>query len=75
MTTLLEEAIAKASALPEEEQNALATLLLDEIEDEARWNEAFARSQDVLAALSAEAMDEHHVGETRDLDPDALGRE
>ncbi|MEM1117539.1 MAG: hypothetical protein AAF845_01415 [Bacteroidota bacterium] len=74
MTALLEKAFSKASSLPDDEQDALAALLLDEMEDEARWDAAFAGSQDVLAALAAEAMEEHQAGETQDLDPDTLGR-
>lgn len=75
MTALLEKAFAKASALPEDQQDALASLLLEEIEDEARWDAAFAGSQDLLASLAAEAMAEHRAGETQDLDEDAIGRE
>lgn len=75
MTALLEKAISKASSLPDEQQDALASLLLDEIEDGARWDAAFAGSQDTLASLAAEAMNEHRAGETQDLDPDTLGRE
>lgn len=74
MTALLEKAVSKAATLPDDQQDALASLLLEEIEDEARWDDAFARTQDTLAALAAEAMDEHRAGETEDLDPDTLGR-
>ena len=74
MTALLEKAVFKVSILPAEEQDALAMLLLEEVEDEARWDAAFAGSQDVLAALAAEAMEEHRAGETEDLDPDAIGQ-
>ena len=74
MTALLEKAVSKVSILPAEEQDALAMLLLEEVEDEARWDAAFAGSQDVLAALAAEAMEEHRAGETEDLDPDAIGQ-
>ncbi len=75
MTTLFEKAVAKASELPDDQQDALATLLLEEIEDEAQWDAAFADSQDLLARMAAEAMEEHRAGQTRDLDPDALGRD
>lgn len=75
MTSLLEKAVSKAAALPEDQQNALASILLDEIEDEARWDASFARSKDTLAVLAQEAMEEHRAGKTQDLDPDTLGRE
>ena len=67
MTTLLKNAFSKASALPEQQQDALAQLLLDEMQDEARWDAAFARSQDMLAGMAAEAMEEYRAGETRDI--------
>ncbi len=75
MTALLEKAVARARELPDEEQDALAALILAEIEDEARWDEAFAGSQDLLARMADEAMQEHRADHTRDLDPDTLGRE
>lgn len=75
MTTLLEKAISKASALPEQQQDALAQILLNEMEDEARWDASFARSQDMLAGMAAEAMEEYRAGGTRDLNPDAPGEE
>ena len=72
MTELLERAIAKVKALTEEEQDTIAALVLDEIEDEARWDEAFARSQDALARLAEEALEVDRVGRTQVLDPDAM---
>lgn len=65
MTTLLEKAISKASTLPEQQQDALAQILLNEMEDEARWDASFARSQDMLAGMAAEAMEEYSTGETQ----------
>jgi hypothetical protein len=53
MTQLLEHALKKVSALPETEQDGIAALILEEIEDERRWDEAFAKTQDKLARLSA----------------------
>ena len=37
MTQALSDAIAKAAKLPDEEQDVLATILLEEIQSEARW--------------------------------------
>ncbi len=53
MTELLEQAIARVKQLPETEQDAIAALILEELEDEARWDRAFAKSHDTLAKLAA----------------------
>lgn len=68
MTRLLEEAFQKASTLPESEQDALAALILADLEDERRWNEAFSNSQDLLAELAAEARAEYRAGRTLPLE-------
>ena len=72
MTDMLEKAIAQAKQLPEDQQDAIAALILEEIEDEARWDAAFARSHDVLERLAAEAEEEDRRGLTEELDPDTL---
>ncbi|WP_089726616.1 hypothetical protein [Candidatus Thiosymbion oneisti] len=71
MTQLLERAVKKARSLPEEDQNSVAAIILEEIEDEVRWDQAFANSQDMLAKLASEAMEEDRAGKTQELD---LGR-
>ena len=68
MTQLLERAFAAASKLPEPEQDAVASLLLAELESEGRWSEAFAESQEQLAALADEALREFDAGETQPMD-------
>lgn len=72
MTKLLEKALLRAKQLPDEQQDAIAALILEEIEDEARWDEAFSRSLDVLERLAAEADEEDRAGLTEELDPDSL---
>jgi hypothetical protein len=72
MTELLERALARLQSLPEGEQNAIASIILDEIEDERRWDEAFSRSPDTLAKLAASAMAEYRAGKTQELDPETL---
>jgi hypothetical protein len=80
MTKLLEQAIAKLKTRPISEQyslvenlpSAIAALILEEIEDDNRWDESFARSPDLLAKLAAEAMAEHRAGKTQELDPETL---
>jgi len=68
MTQLLERAFSEAAKLPEPQQNAVASLLLAEMDSERRWSEAFAASQDQLAALADEALREFKAGETRQMD-------
>jgi hypothetical protein len=72
MTQLLEQAFAQAQTLPASKQDAIATWLIEELADERRWDEAFARSQDALASLADEALAEHRAGQTVELDVDRL---
>jgi hypothetical protein len=67
MTKLLEKAISAARRLPAAEQDAVAAIILKELESEQRWADLFAKSQDALARLAAEALDEHAAGKTRPL--------
>jgi hypothetical protein len=72
MTRLLEQAFAAAAALPEAEQNDLASALLEELASERDIDQAIASRPDVLAHLAEEAIEEHRSGRTEPLDPDAL---
>ncbi len=72
MTEQLKNAFEKASALPPDEQDQFAALLLAELESEAKWQELFAKSEDVLAKMAQQAREEHAAGKTLPLDPDAL---
>ena len=72
MTELLKQAIQKIENLSDEEQNAIATIILEELEDEMKWEQSFANSHDLLAELAAEAMAEYKAGETQVLDPETL---
>ncbi|MDZ7958101.1 MAG: hypothetical protein RMY34_09385 [Aulosira sp. DedQUE10] len=72
MTELLSKAIARLKTLPANEQDAIAAIILEELEDEVQWDETFANSQDVLAKLAGEAMAEYRAGKTQELDPEKL---
>ena len=72
MTRLLEKAIAEVSRLSEQEQDALATWILEELASERRWDKSFANSEDALARLADEALAEHRTGRTEPLDPARL---
>ena len=62
MTKLLEKAISEVQRLPEDEQDAIAQLILEELEDERRWDAVFAGSPDVLEKLLEEAEAEDRAG-------------
>ncbi len=64
MTRLLSKAFSKVQELPEEEQDALASLLLAEIESERNWSEAFQKSEHQLTLLAQEALSEYKAGRT-----------
>jgi hypothetical protein len=72
MLESLEKAFAEAAKLPPAEQEWLARFILAELESERRWDEAFARSGDVLERLADEALEDYHRGDTEPLDPDSL---
>ncbi len=72
MTQLLEKAYTRIAELPVEDQDAIASLILDTLDDEEQWAQRFAGSQDALAKLAAEALAEYEAGETLPLDPESL---
>jgi len=46
MTELLKKAIEKAQSLPEDKQDLVATVMLEEIDADKRWDELFAKTTD-----------------------------
>ncbi len=72
MTELLKKAFDAASKLTPQEQDAIATLLLDELESDEHWDAAFQASADRLGELANEALREHREGRSEPLDPSAL---
>ena len=68
MTEMLEEALRKVAALPKEEQDAIASQIIDTLEDETAWAERLARNPEKLRRLAEEAHRESRNGETLPLD-------
>ncbi|MBI3830985.1 MAG: hypothetical protein HY291_15805 [Planctomycetes bacterium] len=68
MTKLLDRAIKTLEKRPKKEQDAFAALVLEGIESEKKWSEAFAKSQDKLAKMVDRAKEEHRRGKTRPLE-------
>jgi hypothetical protein len=67
MTTLLEKAVKKISGLPETEQDKIAKIILEEIEDEHTWYNKFKNNQSKLSILAGEARKEFKSGKTKEL--------
>lgn len=72
MTELLEQAIEHLKSLDADRQDVIASLIMEELEDEEKWDTAFANSQNLLADLAAEAMAEYNAGQTQVLNPETL---
>ncbi|HEX8202547.1 MAG TPA: hypothetical protein VF590_18865 [Isosphaeraceae bacterium] len=74
MSQLMEQVIQKARQLPEAEQEALASIMLQEIEAERQWEELFARpeSADLLTRMADQALAGARAGRARKLDLDEL---
>ncbi len=74
MSRLMEQAFLKARQLPEQDQEAIAAIILQEIESEGRWDELFARpeSAELLSRMADEAMIEIRAGRARKLDINEL---
>ena len=67
MTKMLEKAFKEASRLSEIEQNALAKWLLEELEEDKKWDKVLAESESTLDKLADEALDMHKQGKTKPL--------
>jgi hypothetical protein len=68
MSTLLQMALEKVAALPEDDQNAIASQILASFADEDAWKEHFAAKRDVIRRMAREALEEDERGETLPLD-------
>jgi len=72
MSRLLDHAVADARKLPDVDQDAIAALILNEMEDDRRWEEALARSPSKLASLANQAEDQVRAGRCRAVGFDEL---
>jgi hypothetical protein len=72
MSELLEKAFSKIKKLSQTEQDALASLIFNELEAEEKWSQSFAKSPELLAEMAQKALKEYDAGVTEELDPDRL---
>jgi len=68
MTKLLEKAVSTAANLTESDQDALASVILEELADEERWTKSFSTMGSQLSKLAREAIAEYESGKTEPLD-------
>ena len=68
MIRLLDQAFQVVGSLPTDTQDELALWFLKQIEDERKWDDAFARSPDFMAELVKEGLAESAAGTTVPLD-------
>ncbi|MBK9578172.1 MAG: hypothetical protein IPO40_13935 [Fibrobacteres bacterium] len=64
MTALMHQVVQHLESLPDSQQDVLASLLLEELDGEARWDETLDASQTLLAALGNQALVDHANGAT-----------
>jgi hypothetical protein len=64
MSSLLEKALEKVTALPPDEQDAIASEILASLADEETWKKRFAEKRDLIRRMAREALREDEQGET-----------
>ena len=72
MTRLLEKVLTEVYKLPPEKQDTIAAMILEELEDERLWDQAFAESQDGLAQLARKVRADIKAGRVKNMGIDEL---
>lgn len=72
MTQSLEKAILEIKKLPDEEQDAIAAVIMAELKSERQWDNAFENSRAELDQLAEEALKEYSDNKTEPLDPEQI---
>ncbi len=67
MTRLLEDALRKVGELSEDEHNAIASQILETLEDEEAWAKLLRKNPAKLRKLAEKARHELRRGKTRPL--------
>jgi hypothetical protein len=72
MTYPLEQAISVVQALPEADQDMIASLIMAELSDQEHWKNRFAETQPQLAKLAAKVRADIQAGRVRNVEIDQL---
>ena len=68
MSTLLEKALERVVALPQCEQDAIASEILASVADQDAWRARCVEKRDVIRRMAQEALEEDDRDETLPLD-------
>jgi len=68
MTGLLEKVLRRVESLSPEEQDAIASQIIETLDDEEAWARSLQKSPSALRSLASEAREEHRRGETHPLE-------
>ena len=60
----MEKALEKVVALPQDEQDAIASQILASLADEDVWKSRLTEKRDVIRRMALEALEEDERGET-----------
>lgn len=66
MTQLLEKALAEVRKLPAEHQDAIASMILEELGNDLRGDEPFGKSQERLTGSAQQGTDRASAGQAED---------
>ena len=72
MTHLLERVLTEVYKLPPEKQDAIAAVILEELEYERLWDRVLAESQDKLTQLARKVRADIKAGRVKKMGIDAL---
>jgi hypothetical protein len=67
MTQILEKAWESVLNLPEDRQNSIAHIILDEIQDEIEWDSNFEKSQNKLSLIADKVRSDIDSGRVQEI--------
>ncbi len=72
MTQLLEKVLTEVHKLPPEKQDAIAAVILEELEDAQLWDKTFSESENKLSQLAQKVRTDIKAGRIKKMGIDEL---
>ncbi len=72
MTKLLDKAITKVHSLSSDKQDFIASVILDELEDDLKWDQTFKETQPQLTKLAEKVRRDIKAGKVKKMGFDEL---